>query len=89
MTRYTLTTPTGPAVTLATHDGPDPDPDGALPIAVALTLAARWRPARVHVEPAWLGWVVVADGATVAAIDYGPVPEPEDPRQVGMFGGGS
>ncbi|MGA0092504.1 MAG: hypothetical protein ACO3JT_09230, partial [Candidatus Nanopelagicales bacterium] len=85
--RYTLTTPApGPAVVLAPCDGPEPVHD-ALPVEVALTLCARWAGA-ARVEAAWIGWVVVVRDAIVAAIDYGPAPVEEDPRQARLFGGG-
>lgn len=84
MIRYTLYTPApGAARILAIVDGPPPIGD-TLPDVVAAAVSARWPGARV--EAAWIGWVVYVGPEVAASIDYAPAPEPEDPRQVGLFG---
>jgi hypothetical protein len=83
--RYTVSSilPDGAPYVVATVDAPAVD-DEPPPWDVVLAVTDRWPEACI--VSAWIGWRVEIDGRLVGHVDFGPVPDAEDPGQVAMFG---
>ncbi len=87
--RYTITLHSDAGPTRAVCVDSDADPDQGIPALVADRLdelLGRWRS-----EEAWpCGWHlyrVSGEASTLAGhLDYGPPPDPPDPRQASLFG---